>query len=213
MLVLNKILHYVEAVLACQVIFPAGSLVTAAKMNQFSNLIRDHTHGAVSSGISSALTRMTAQTEASGTPTSVDFTGIPPDARMVVVLGKSVKRSGTSDIIVQLGDSGGFETTNYLGSTTISSSAVISELHVNGFNVSVNAAAATAIFDFVVILILQDRDTNNWIANIIVGTEEVARTYSGAGSKALSDTLDRIRVTTEGGVNTFDVFKMNALYG
>jgi hypothetical protein len=53
---------------------------------------------------------------------------------------------------------------------------------------------------------------NTWVASINLGTGNVAATITGGGSKALSAALDRVRITTVGGSDTFDAGTINALY-
>ena len=47
---------------------------------------------------------------ASTSGASIDFTGIPSGVRRIAINYSGVSTSGTSVMIVQLGDSGGFET-------------------------------------------------------------------------------------------------------
>jgi len=47
--------------------------------------------------------------------TSIDFTGIPSWVKRITVMFDGVSVSGTSRVMVQLGDSGGVETTGYTG--------------------------------------------------------------------------------------------------
>ena len=53
--------------------------------------------------------------QATTSGTSIDFTGIPAGVKRVTLLGHSVSGSGTDEFMVQLGDSGGIETSGYLG--------------------------------------------------------------------------------------------------
>jgi hypothetical protein len=58
---------------------------------------------------------ITSGTAVSASGTSVDFTGIPSTAKRITVMFSGVSTNGTSIIQVQLGDSGGVETTGYVG--------------------------------------------------------------------------------------------------
>ena len=55
---------------------------------------------------------------ASTSGTSIDFTSIPAGVRRITVMFRGVSVSGTSSILIQLGDSGGIETTGYVSSGT-----------------------------------------------------------------------------------------------
>ena len=75
----------------------------------------------------------TSQT-ASGT--QVDFTGIPTWAKKVTILFDGISLNGTAQLRVQLGDSGGIETSGYSGwvttvSPTETSTSASSELIFN----------------------------------------------------------------------------------
>ena len=63
-----------------------------------------------------AITSATAQASTSGT--SIDFTGIPSWVKRITVLLNEVSLSGTDSFLIRLGDSGGFETTGYVSSST-----------------------------------------------------------------------------------------------
>jgi len=51
---------------------------------------------------------------ASTSNTSIDFTSIPAGVRRITVMFDAVSTSGTSNWLIQLGDSGGIENTGYL---------------------------------------------------------------------------------------------------
>jgi hypothetical protein len=153
--------------------------------------------GAVYDGIQSG----TAVT-ASGT--QVNFTGIPSWVKRITVMFSGVSTSGTSIPLVQLGDSGGVETTGYNG--TIVTTAISSYA---GFPFYTSWTAAT-LANGIMILSLLDSATNTWTMNSNIAiTGDVGR---AGGSKALSATLDRVRITTVNGTDTFDAGSINILY-
>jgi hypothetical protein len=51
----------------------------------------------------------------SATGTAIDFTGIPSWAKRITVMFSGVSTNGSSILQIQLGDSGGVETTGYVG--------------------------------------------------------------------------------------------------
>jgi hypothetical protein len=141
---------------------------------------------------------------ASTSGTSIDFTGIPAGVKRITVMVSGVSTSGTSIPLVQLGDSGGVETTGYNGSiisTAISSYA--------GFPFYTSWTAAT-LANGIMILSLLDSATNTWTMNSNIAITGAVG-YAG-GAKALSATLDRIRITTVNGTDTFDAGSINILY-
>jgi hypothetical protein len=145
---------------------------------------------------------------ASTSGTSIDFTGIPIWVRRVTVNFKGVSTNGTSNPLVQLGDAGGIETSGYLGASSSSSGAGTSSTnYTTGFGFSSGSAAN--VIHGTIIIMLQDID-NTWVASGMFGVSSSAATIYSAGSKTLSPgPLDRIRITTVAGADTFDAGTIN----
>jgi hypothetical protein len=61
-------------------------------------------------------------------------------------------------------------------------------------------------------LTLMNAATNLWIASGVLSPTNVAGTIQTAGYKALSATLDRVRITTVGGTDAFDNGTINIMY-
>jgi len=151
----------------------------------------------------------TEQATTSGT--SIDFTGIPAGTKQIIVMLDSVSTNGSSNIILQLGDSGGIETTGYLGSITylITSGAVAVSQVTNGiYATSTGAATNTALG---AIILTRMDDSHTWIA---VGStwEETNQANVIQQKKILSSELDRIRLTSSNGTDTFDAGSINIAY-
>ena len=153
--------------------------------------------------------RMVLETaKASTSGTSVDFTGIPSWVKRVTVMLSGVSTNGTSVPTIQIGSSSGFETSSYQGSlwTSNTNNANIS----SGFALLALPNDATGLFHASVVITLLG--SNTWVGSGVVGRSDTTNTSLVAGSKTLSGTLDRIRVTTIGGTNTFDAGSINILY-
>lgn len=152
----------------------------------------------------------------SGTPiattsgTSHDFTSIPSWVKKITVMIAGVSTNGTSDITLQIGDSGGIETSGYLGATANHTGAIVQN-YSSGFDVTASIDATSIIHGKLEIALL-DSSTNTWTYSSRVGLSNVASEQGGGGSKALSATLDRIRLTTLGGTDAFDAGSINILY-
>lgn len=143
---------------------------------------------------------MTAE-QATTSGTSIDFTGIPAGVRRVTVYIPGVSTNGTSIPLLQIGDSGGIEATNYFGSVSdIGSPANIS----TGFAWRSTANTAAANFIGAFTLTLQNTANNTWLCTWTLGRSDAAVVHVGAGVKATSAVLDRVRLTTTAGVDTFD---------
>lgn len=155
----------------------------------------------------------TAQATTSGTVK--DFTGIPDWVKRITVSfnGLSTNGAGSSQPIVQLGDSGGFETTGYSSSVAVAVAGnnTGAASATTGFIIVPSVVAATT-FSGTLTLTLVDPSTNTWVGSVCAGGNSAAGGYSGGGYKSLSATLDRIRLTTINGTDTFDAGSVNILY-
>jgi len=159
--------------------------------------------GAVYNGISSG-------TAVSATGTSVDFTSIPSWVKRITVMFSAVSTNGTSVLQIQLGDSGGIETTGYfgLGGAFNTGSAVLGS--VNAFPIAASNTAASN-YSGSVSLNLLDSASNTWTASGTLNSTNGTAVFT-QGAKALSGTLDRVRITTVNGTDTFDAGSINILY-
>jgi hypothetical protein len=160
----------------------------------------------VTANAAARIVRGTAVATTSGT--SIDFTGIPSWVKRITVMLNGVSTNGTAAVLVQLGDSGGVETTGY--SSGIAAIGVTSSAYAafsDGF-APIGASAASTRDGFLTIANLTG---NTWVAS---GTFEEHPTAAGftQGSKSLSATLDRIRLTTTNGTDTFDAGLVNIIY-
>jgi hypothetical protein len=154
------------------------------------------------------ITSGTAVASTSGT--SIDFTGIPSTAKRITVMFSGVSTNGTSATIIQLGDSGGIETTGYLGSMSYQGAQAF---YTTGIGVN-NTGSASALRHGSTVISLVDSSTNTWSAMGVVGTSGVGsgETYSSGSAKSLSATLDRVRITTVNGTDTFDAGTINIMW-
>jgi hypothetical protein len=157
-----------------------------------------------------AITSGTAVASTSGT--SIDFTGIPSWVKRITVMFSGVSTNGTSNLLVQLGDSGGIETTGYTSSASYLTSNTSSTSSTAGY-VLTNDLTATSIVNGLFTLNLLNPSTNTWCIGGALGwSVAFTGTFVFGGSKALSDTLDRIRITTVNGTDTFDAGTINIMY-
>ena len=144
----------------------------------------------------------TIQTSTSGT--SISFTSLPPGTKRITVMLVGVSTNGTSDILLQLGDSGGVETSGYLsGGSNLSSTFT----YTTGFGSPV--ATAAAIRHGQIIFSLVDASTFTWVANGCVSRSDTAGIRTTSGSKSLSAELDRLILTTVNGTDVFDLGSIN----
>jgi len=156
---------------------------------------------------SSVNTLGTAVASTSGT--SIDFTGLPSWIKKITVMMSAVSTNGSSVVMIQLGTSGGVQTTSYVGSVWNSNTA--NAALSTGFQ-TLQAAGATVTIESTAILTLLNSATGLWSASINTGRSDAATVGVTAGSKTLSGTLDRVRITTVNGTDTFDAGTVNILY-
>lgn len=155
------------------------------------------------------ITQGTAVASTSGT--SIDFTGIPSWAKRITVMFSGVSTNGSSVVQVKLG-SGTIATTGYFGTnlnTTVTALAVTNINNGSGF-ITDNAGAASYIRHGVMTFMLLTGNTFTMTGSI--GYSESSRANFQAGSIALDGTLDRIRITTVNGTDTFDAGSINIMY-
>ena len=152
------------------------------------------------------LTAGTSQASTSGT--SIDFTSIPSWVKRITVMFDGVSTSGTSLVIIQLG-SGSFTATGYLGSAASVSGTPTGVNNNTGFAID-NAASATAVRYGNAIF--TNITGNTWVGSGIFGRSDVTNTHLFGGKIALSGALDRVRITTVNGTDTFDAGTINILY-
>ena len=154
-------------------------------------------------------TLMDAQASTSGT--SIDFTGIPSWAKRITVMFSGVSTNGTSDIQLQLGDSGGFETSGYGGALlrTGAASLATAQYPTTGF-LLINDVVAADLFSGIFSISLLG--SNTWCGSSQISETGATSFFSGSGAKTLSDTLTQIRITTVGGTNTFDAGSVSVMY-
>jgi hypothetical protein len=122
-----------------------------------------------------------------------------------------VSTNGTSKVIVQLGDSGGIETSGYLGSVAFADLSTAASNFSSGFIVD-DGTNAAAIRHGSVIISQVSAAAFSWACFGNMARSDAAAISVSAGSKALSDTLTQIRITTVNGTDTFDAGSINILY-
>lgn len=136
--------------------------------------------------------------QATTSGTEFDFTDIPATAREIVLALEEVGTDGSDGLLVQLGDSGGIETTGYVATATrtINGANPVALSSTSGFPI-VGAAGA-----FSGHMRITRADGDSWIASH-AGKITTTSTGAGGGSKTLSATLTQVRLTRTG-TDTFD---------
>jgi hypothetical protein len=159
-------------------------------------------------GRTGAVETLVSGTAISASGTALEFTGIPSWVKRITVMFSGVSTNGTSNWLLQLGDSGGIENTGYLCSSSQIGTVVSTSEFTSGFGMTYSNATAVAAGT----IQFSNLDGNVWVANGLLANIDSAATRILAGTKTLSDTLTQVRITTVGGTNTFDAGTINILY-
>lgn len=151
----------------------------------------------------------TAQNSTSGT--SIDFTGIPNWVKRITVMFNGVSTTGAgSDIALRVG-SGSITSSGY------NSSSVRHGAAAHFYRNSTAAFLLTCDLNsgdlFYGRLSLINVSGNSWIlSGLIDSTTNANELSSSHGGIQLGGTLDRIRITTINGTDTFDAGSINIMY-
>jgi len=151
----------------------------------------------------SLITSGTAVASTSGT--SIDFTGIPSWVKRITVMFNGISTNGSSNYLIQIG-SGSFTTSGYTSYANLNTNTTSSTA---GFIQTFNNNAAQTHIGYDVLTLLTG---NTWVSNGQNGRASDSSMSSSSGSVALGGTLDRVRITTVNGTDTFDAGTINILY-
>jgi hypothetical protein len=157
------------------------------------------------------LTSGTAQASTSGT--SIDFTGIPSWVKRITVMFNGVSTNGSSQIQIQIG-SGSVSTSGYASGASYAGNAgqFTPSLITTGFILEPTGGCGAAALryggGFIALI-----GSNTWASQTnTYGTIALCTSASGGVSPALGGTLDRVRITTVNGTDTFDAGTINIIY-
>ena len=162
--------------------------------------------GVTPTSLSQPLTLRTAVASTSGT--SIDFTSIPSWVKRITVLFNGVSLSGTSLVQVQIG-AGSVTTTGYLSYACYVINPPGNNNSTTGFLVDNASGASNLKYGTATICLV---GSNAWVFSSATGNSGSSATGISGGALTLSGTLDRVRITTVNGTDTFDAGSINILY-
>lgn len=157
-------------------------------------------------GVSSNIVSGTAVASTSGT--SIDFTGIPNWVKRVTVNFNGVSGSGSSDIVLQIG-SGSVATSGYTSASTYFVGGAVTRSTTNfrliqtGGTQAWSGAFTISLLNASTFIYSATGTFNDTTSNVIA---------IASGSATISGLMDRVRVTTANGTDTFDAGTINILY-
>lgn len=140
----------------------------------------------------------TTGTAVNATGTTVNITGLPTGITRLHLIFSGVSIDALDDVIIQLGDSGGIETTGYESNSAATTY----------FNVAPSLAAAEFSSGIITLILT---GTNTWIVHGALKHNTTTVTHT-VGSKTLTATLDRVRITTPPVTAQFDAGTINVAY-
>jgi hypothetical protein len=163
----------------------------------------------INNGAVLGITSGTAVASTSGT--SINFTSIPSWVKRITVMFSSVSLNSTGAFLIQLGDSGGVETSGYDATLIIGSNGSANTVSASVAGFPFYSGANT--FTLSGSMIITNITGNTWVEQGVFNNSTTTPfVTSTAGTKTLSATLDRVRITTTTGTDTFDSGSVNILY-
>jgi len=154
--------------------------------------------------VTGTLAPIVSGTAVTASSTSVDFTSIPSWVKRITVMFSGVSTNGSSFIQVQIG-SGSVTTSGYSSETGFGTTFSAA---TTGFAIQGMAAASTKFGH----LTLTHIGNNLWASSHVIGDVGSLLVSVGGGSITLGGVLDRVRITTVNGTDTFDAGTINILY-
>jgi hypothetical protein len=147
---------------------------------------------------------------ASTSGTSIDFTGIPSWVKRVTVMMNGVSTNGASLLQVQLGTSSGVATSGYVGaSDNQSTGGGLTTSFTTGLFLERTADPSLVRQGLATFCLVS---SNNWIGTYLGSSTGLTTIAFGSTRVTLSGTLDRVRITTANGTDTFDAGSINIMY-
>ena len=186
----------------------AKGRITSATSGTFSSTPAD---GSITPAkLSQPFTSGTAVVSTSGT--AIDWTGIPSWVKRVTVMFNAVSTTGVSPLEIRIG-SGSIVSTGYQSGAFTPNN--INTGSTTGFILTA-ANYDVAVYAGSITLLLQNPASYIYVSSGVISNTESPGSYgagnSSGGVKTLSGVLDRIRITTTGGSDTFDGGSINIMY-
>lgn len=131
---------------------------------------------------------------------SYDFTVIPSWATEIDIEISAVAFNASSNILLQIGDSGGISTSGYLGGYEVLSSTPARGNQTTGLLIYTTFSSVRFIAN---INLRRNGTTNTWVLSSNGYFESNAVGQISVASKTLSNALDRVRLTSVAGTASF----------
>ncbi len=146
---------------------------------------------------------------ASTSGTSINFTSIPSWAKRITVIFNGVGTSGTVGYLIQIG-SGSVTSSGYVGGgNRLGSSTGVPATSTAGFLINSGASGGAKNGSIAIKLM---NTTFGYVADGVLFSSSEPNQYLTAGAVTLSGVLDRVRITTTNGTDTFSAGSINIMY-
>jgi hypothetical protein len=166
---------------------------------------------AVTGGIQGTIANTTAINAATGSPTSVDFTGIPSWVKRIQVSIVNLSTTGSSNLLVRIGNAT-FTTSGYssvMNYVNPGANSCTGDYETSGFRLTKDwGSSGSWTGTFTLVLHYNYVYTSSFVG--MSGPSGAGK--FGSGYLSLGSVLDRIRVTTVNGTDTFDAGTINIFY-
>lgn len=141
----------------------------------------------------------TAQTASSNTV--FDFTGIPSWVNRITMVGQGLSTSGTSPMRLRLGD-GAIVASGYLGAISNIFAGTVATINSTVGCPVQDVITAASVYRFRAVV--ERVSGNTWVMSGNGAYSDTATTTNFASELTLTNALDRVRLTTVNGTDTFD---------
>jgi len=161
--------------------------------------------------LSQPLTLMTAKAynwNGATTNTFIEFTGIPVWAKRITVMFSGVSTNLTSNMLLQLG-AGAVASSGYTSQAVQTVGTANNATSASGL-ILTGALSASALYSGCIQVVTLGSSV--WASSGALGSGAAGNINYSCGTVTLSGTLDRIRITTVNGTDTFDAGSINILY-
>ena len=156
----------------------------------------------IATSVSNRMQHSLTAAQATTSGTALDFTSIPSWAKRITLVLSGFSTSGTARPYVQIG-SGAFETSGYVGAYYDGSGTAFSSAFVVGGALAANVIDAT--------MVLVHMGSNKWQLSASGNFLATGVPFNANGSKTTVGVLDRLRLTTSNGTDTFDAGSVSLL--
>jgi len=153
---------------------------------------------------------ITSGTVVSVSGTTVDFTSIPSWVKRITIAMQSISTSGSSSYILRIGNTT-FTTTGYvsvMNYVAITANSSTGDTSTTGFLLTKDGSSSFA-FTALATIVLQ---SSGFYICTFTGMNSAGPGFFGTGHLNLGSVLDRVRLTTVNGTDTFDAGSINILY-